>query len=299
MLPKTRKAPSFLLILCLAACLFSVSAGNAGEAKNFLWKVQSRTATLYLFGSIHFLKNENYPLNPAIEKAFAQSNVLVVEADITDPGKLAGDAMLRKALYPGNDTLQNHVSAETFALLKREAEALGLPIELVDRQRPWMVALTLEALELVRLGFDPAFGIDSYFLSKAKGSKSIMELEGLERQINLLSGFSEKDQELFLVYTLRDLKTRADQTQSLVKAWSTGNPEVIESIITKSAREDRRLEPILAKLLNDRNRDMVSAIEGYLATKLTYFVVVGAGHMVGDRGIVKLLKERGYSVEQL
>jgi uncharacterized protein YbaP (TraB family) len=261
--------------------------------------VQSKTSTLYLLGSIHFLKQENYPLNPGIEKAFAQSNSLVVEADISDPGKFNSDKMLLSAVYPENDSLENHISRETYEFVKKEAGKLGMPPELIARQKPWFLALTLEALQLMKLGFDPAYGIDAYFLSKAQGSKKILELEGVNEQLNLLSSFSDKDQELFLVYTLRDLNILGNETTGLIKAWSTGNANGIESIITRTVREDRRLEPIFKRLLDDRNKGMVSTIEGYLKTRETYFVVVGAGHLVGDNGIVRMLKEKGYSVEQL
>lgn len=287
-----------LLALCLVGSILDVDRGLAQEGKSFLWKVQSKTSTLYLLGSIHFLKQENYPLNPVIEKAFAQSSYLVVEADVSDPGKLKIETLLPKALYPDNDTLQNHVSAQTYELVQKETGKLGLPLELVARQKPWFLALTLEALELARLGFDPAHGIDSYFLSKAQGSKKILELESIDQQISLLSGLPDKDQELFLVYTLKDLNVLDEETASLVKAWSTGNANQLEAIMTKAIKEDRRLEPIFKRLLEDRNKGMVSTIEGYLKTKESYLVVVGAGHLVGDRGIVRLLKEKGYTVEQ-
>jgi uncharacterized protein YbaP (TraB family) len=289
----------FLLIVCLIGCLAHASEGFAQDGKSFLWKVQSKTSTLYLLGSIHFLKQENYPLNPGIEKAFAQSNSLVVEADISDPGKFNSDKMLLSAVYPENDSLENHISRETYEFVKKEAGKLGMPPELIARQKPWFLALTLEALQLMKLGFDPAYGIDAYFLSKAQGSKKILELEGVNEQLNLLSSFSDKDQELFLVYTLRDLNILGNETTGLIKAWSTGNANGIESIITRTVREDRRLEPIFKRLLDDRNKGMVSTIEGYLKTRETYFVVVGAGHLVGDNGIVRMLKEKGYSVEQL
>jgi uncharacterized protein YbaP (TraB family) len=294
-----RSVLPFLLIVCLIGCLAHASEGFAQDGKSFLWKVQSKTSTLYLLGSIHFLKQENYPLNPGIEKAFAQSNSLVVEADISDPGKFNSDKMLLSAVYPENDSLENHISRETYEFVKKEAGKLGMPPELIARQKPWFLALTLEALQLMKLGFDPAYGIDAYFLSKAQGSKKILELEGVNEQLNLLSSFSDKDQELFLVYTLRDLNILGNETTGLIKAWSTGNANGIESIITRTVREDRRLEPIFKRLLDDRNKGMVSTIEGYLKTRETYFVVVGAGHLVGDNGIVRMLKEKGYSVEQI
>jgi uncharacterized protein len=299
MYKRVRRLFPVLLILCLLGSLIHVHRGFAAEGKNFLWMVRSGTSTLYLLGSVHFLKRENYPLNPGIEKAFAQSNLLVVEANIADPSKLNSDTLVRSALYPENDSLAKHVSPETYEYVKKEIAKLGLPLELVDRQKPWVLALTLEALELMKLGFDPGQGIDAYFLSKAQGSKKVLELEGVDEQFNLLSSFSDKEQELFLLYTLKDLNLLSDETNRLVKAWSTGNVSGIESIITKTIREDRRLEPIFKRLLDDRNKGMVSKIEGYLQTRETYFVVVGAGHLVGDKGIIRMLKEKGYSVEQL
>ena len=299
MCKRSRTLFLFLLILCLAGCLVHGGKGFAEDGKSFLWKVQSKTSTLYILGSIHFLKPENYPLNPVIEKAFTQSGSLVVEADISDPGKLNSEKMLRSAVYPEGDSLEHHVSDETYEFVKKETGKLGMPVELIARQKPWFLALTLEALELMKLGFNPAYGVDAYFLSKAQGSKKILELEGIEEQINLLSSFSDKDQELFLVYTLKDLSLVGDEATGLIKAWSTGNVGGIESIITKTVREDRRLEPIFRRLLDDRNKGMVSTIEGYLKTRETYFVVVGAGHLVGDKGIIRILKDRGYSVEQL
>ncbi len=296
---KIRGLLLFLLILCLIGCFVHDRKGFAQDGKSFLWKVQSKTSTLYLLGSIHFLKQENYPLNPGIEKAFAQSNALVVEADISDPGKLNSDKLLQSALYPENDSLENHLSRETFEYVKKETGKMGLPIELIARQKPWVLALTLEGLELMKLGFDPAYGVDAYFLSKAQRSKKILELEGVDEQFNLLSSFSDKEQELFLVYTLKDLNLLGDEANGLVRAWSTGNANGIESIITKTVREDPRLEAIWKRLLDDRNKGMVSKIEGYLKTGETYFVVVGAGHLVGNKGIIQMLKEKGYSVEQL
>jgi uncharacterized protein len=297
-----RKVRSFLpilLVLCLAGSLIHGSKGFAEEGKSFLWMVRSSTSTLYLLGSVHFLKQESYPLKPGIEKAFAQSNFLVVEANITDPTKLNSDALVRNALYPENDSLEKHISPETYEYVKRETGKLGLPVELISRQKPWVLALTLEALQLMKLGFDPGHGIDAYFLSKAQGSKKILELEGVDEQFSLLSSFTDKEQELFLLYTLKDLNLLSDETNQLIKAWSTGNANGIESIITKTIREDPRLEPIFKRLLYDRNKGMASKIEGYLKAKETYFVVVGAGHLVGDKGIIKMLKEKGYSVEQL
>jgi len=77
--------------------------------------------------------------------------------------------------------------------------------------------------------------------------------------------------------------------------FSTG----IESTISKSFSEDGRFYFIYEKLIYKRNRNMALRIEGFLGTNGTYFVVVGAAHLLGDRGIIQLLREKWYTVEQL
>lgn len=267
--------------------------------KNFLWKVQSKTNTLYILGSIHFLKKEMYPLNKKIEDAFDKSEVLVLEADINDIGQSDIQRLLETAFYSGNETLEKHVSRETYELVKKEFGGLGIPLELVNKQKPWFLALTLTSLELVKLGFDPNYGIDIYFLSKATDKKKIKELESIDYQINLFSKFSDEDQELFLLYTLKDINVLGQELDRLMQAWTSGDTKTMESIISKSIRDDKRMSSIYEKIIYERNRDMALRIEELLKTKETYFVIVGAGHLIGNKGIIEILKRKGYDVEQL
>jgi len=267
--------------------------------KNFLWRIQSKTNTVYVLGSLHLSKKEIYPLNQKIESAFDQSNVLVVEANVNDIKKVDIQKLMESAFYPPHDTLEKHVSPETHEWVRKETSGLGIPIELINKQKPWFLSMTLVALETLKLGLDPNLGIDKYFLSKAEGKKKILELESLDYQINLLSNLSDKDQELFLVYTLRDLKIMEQEVNKLIQAWSSGDTKGMESILTRSVSEDKRLSSIFEKLIYERNRKMVLKIEDFLRAKETYFVIVGAGHLVGDQGIIEILREKGYIVEQL
>jgi uncharacterized protein YbaP (TraB family) len=203
------------------------------------------------------------------------------------------------AFYKGNDGLEKHVSRKTFNLIKVETARAGLPMELIYNQKPWFLGLTLESVELMKSGYDPNYGIDKYFLSKAGENKKISELESLDYQIDLLAGLNDEEQELFLLYTLRELKILVKEVDKLVDAWKSGAVDKMESAITKSLAEDRRFYTIYDKLIYKRNRNMTQKIEGYLKTNGTYFVVVGAAHLLGDKGIIQLLKDRGYSVEQL
>ena len=267
--------------------------------KSFLWKVQSKTNTVYVLGSIHYLKKEMYPLDEKIEKAFDQSEILVVEADVANIRKEDIQKLMEGAFYTENDILQKHLSAETYGLVKKKLEELGASLEVANKYKPWFLGLNLVSLEALKLGFDPNYGVDRYFLEKAAERKKILELESLEYQFKLFSALSGKDQESFLLYIVKDIKVLEQELDKLVKAWTTGDEKGIESIMTRSIKEDKRLIPIYEKLVVERNRKMVSKIEEYLKEKETFFVIVGAGHLVGNQGIIKLLKGKGFLLEQL
>lgn len=280
---------------------FLVSIGTPAlcqTPRSFLWKIKSNTATVYLLGSIHFLKAEAYPLNPAIEDAYDLSDVLVVEANVNNLAALNLSAFMDRALYPGEDRLQEHVSAHTYGLVKKESAALGLPLEMMEKQKPWFLALSLQAMELIRSGYDPRYGVDAYFLSKVSGKKKILELESLEEQIGLLSGFSDREQELFLEYTLENLRSAGAQADAMVRAWASGDAPAMESILNQGFTESAALSPVYEKLIDRRNAKMAARIEGYLASRETYFVIVGAAHLVGKGGIIERIVSRGYPAEQ-
>src|SRR4030042_6276702 len=299
---KTRKITRILLMLFILFLLGSSSyalSAVSQDQKSFLWKVQSKTSTVYVLGSIHFMKKEGYPLNTKIEDAFDKSNVLVVEANINDINQIDVQKLIESAFYQVNETLEKHVSRETYEVIKKESGELGMPLEFINKQKPWFLALTFTSFELLKLGFDPNYGIDIYFLSKASRNKKIKELESIDYQINLFSKFSDDDQELFLLYTLKDINVLGRELDKLMEAWTSGDTKSMESIISKSITEDRKMSLIYEKIIYERNRNMAVRIEELLKTKETHFVIVGAGHLIGNKGIIEILRGKGYDVEQL
>jgi len=294
----TRLSLIFFLLVLLLFTVFSEDSLCQSQ-KSFLWKARSKTNTVFVLGSIHYLKKEMYPLDEKIERAFEQSEILVVEADVSNMTKEDIQKLMGGAFYAEGDSLQKHLSAGTYGLLKKKLEDLGASLEVAHKYKPWFLGLNLVSLEALKLGFDPNYGIDRYFLEKAAERKKVLELESLEYQFKLFSSLSEKDQQLFLLYILKDIKVLERELDQLIKTWTTGDEKGIELIMTKSIKEDKRLIPIYEKLVVERNKKMVSKIEGYLKEKETFFIVVGAGHLVGNRGIIKLLRGKGFEVEQL
>ncbi len=295
-----KKTISFLLLLIILILLSSVYAKNStSDQKGFLWKIQSKTATAYILGSIHAYKSELYPLTKKMEDAFDKSDALAVEANVNEVNPDSMMTMINGALYKDKSMLEKHVSRETYEMTTKKLQELGLPLEIFQNTKPWFVAMTLTSMELQKLGLSPEYGIDNYFLKKAENKKRVVELESIHYQVNLLNGFSDAEQELFLVSTLKDLDLLKKEINSILKAWNTGDTKTMESFVFRSLKDDPNMLPIYEKLVFTRNKNIALTIEEYLKTNEKYFVVVGAAHLVGKDGIIEILKKKGYLVEQL
>jgi uncharacterized protein YbaP (TraB family) len=270
-------------------------------AKNFLWRAESGINKVYILGSIHLAKKELYPLNETIEDAFRDSSVLVVEVNLNNMDPLTIQRKLTgRGMYYGNQTLKDHLSAETYALLAEKLAALDSDISLMNRYKPWFLALSLGTFQALKLGFDPKYGIDQHFLRMAKrDNKKILEFESFDYQLSIFDGFGDREQELFLFSTLLELDTIESEINSLFSAWKTGDAVSLERILNKSLKENPEILPIYDVLFTKRNKNMVSKIEGFLKDSDNYFVVVGAGHLVGRTGIIQLLSKKGYYLEQI
>jgi uncharacterized protein YbaP (TraB family) len=274
---------------------------SLAESKSFLWKVQAKTGVAYVLGSIHALKKDVYPLNKKILDVYSDADILVVEANISNiEPEVMQNALLKGAMYAGEGSLKTHVSRDTYERTKLKFSDYGQSLSELDKFKPHFIAILLTALEMQKQGFDPEFGIDRFFLNKAiEDKKEIRELESFDFQADLFRSFSDEEQELFLIYTLVDLDIIGSQLNTLIDSWLTGDPDTMESILTKSIVERPELQPVYKILIDNRNEAMVKKMERYLATENSYFVVVGAAHLIGDKGLINLLKEKGYAITQL
>jgi uncharacterized protein YbaP (TraB family) len=288
-------------ILCAFAWLLGALAAPPGlwaQEKSFLWKVGSDKGAIHILGSIHFLKKEHYPLKKTIDQAFAASQKVVLEIDLQSatPEK-AQRAALEKGILRDGTTLKQIVSSETYGLAERRSGELGVDFRAMGPMKPWLVALTLTALKLQKLGFDANYGVDRQLAERAKNNgKPTGGLETLEFQIGLFDQLSRRDQELMLRETLRELDLLDMGVERIVQAWVSGDVGGVEELLLAGMRE---YPEVHQKIIVDRNRRWLPEIERIIERGESALVVVGAAHLVGKDGVIELLKQRGYKVEQL
>ncbi|WP_141499685.1 TraB/GumN family protein [Paenibacillus luteus] len=267
-------------------------------SRGFLWKTENAGNTVYLLGSIHIANKAMYPLRPEIQKAYEASNFLVVEADIT---KMDDEAVQKQVLdisvYKDNTTLKDHISAEAYKKLGGILKENGLETHALDTFKAWNVSSALDYLTSAKSGFDAGIGIDAHFLQQAIASQlPILELESIEYQLNMFNNFSDKLQEEMLNSSIEQYYAESSGIDALSEMWATGNEEQLLELTQSTMTNDE----FYKALLSDRNVPMVDKITGYLngSEKKTYFVVVGAAHMIGQDGIVPLLEKKGFKVER-
>jgi uncharacterized protein YbaP (TraB family) len=173
---------------------------------------------------------------------------------------------------------------------------LGLPDVAVDKMKPWLVATTISVLQMQKAGMQADLGIDEHFLNLAtKDGKPIEEAESMEFQMNLLAGFSDKVQLDYLKSTLADKTDPAKFSKEVVADWIAGDTAGVGKLMLDSSGPPE----IEKKLLDDRNPHMADVAEGFLKEHKACLFIVGAGHLLGDKGVVSILKQRGYKVEQV
>src|SRR5215471_4026210 len=125
-----------------------------------LWRVQSETTSVYLVGSVHLLRADNYPLSPAIEKAFRDSQRLVLELKLDDVSSQDQGTILAKGRLDPGTTLEGIVSPKTYGLLRERVKQVGIPVQALAPFKPWVASLMLTTLKLKQLGYDPQYGVD-------------------------------------------------------------------------------------------------------------------------------------------
>jgi uncharacterized protein YbaP (TraB family) len=292
---------SYLRHLCYTLIILLVSVSLTAFAENdkgLLWKVKTEQNTLYLFGSMHVAKPDLYPLRAEILDAFNSSNNLVVEVNIQNHDMLALQQwMAQHAYYPSDDSIKNHISAETWQRLLAFMQSNNLPPEALIQQRPGLLMVTLGMIELMKLGLDPSLGLDLHFLQQAEG-KTIIELETMQSQMELLLNIPDSD--LALLQTLDDLEILDEVMSELTQAWKRGDEKALAKMLIEDVlSENPEYQPIYDALFFNRNRTMVNKIEAMLKQQNIYFVVVGAGHLVGEQGIIDILNKKGYAAERL
>lgn len=281
-------------------CLFAAVA--QAENRGLAWELNSQDGSqrAYLVGAMHLANASFYPLNAKVLDGFKQSDVLLVELDETKVEPETQQRLLEQhAYYPEGEHYRDHMSQALFDQIDVMFASLGVEeaSEVFGRYKPGLLGVTLAALQAQVLGYSAQYGIDSYFLEKARFSKKIEELESFEFQIRLITELPSGEQSFS--DALLNMADFESEWRGLEAAWKSGNAnELYRLAIGDGLRDFPSLAEYYDLLFFQRNVRMAEHIE-QCALKRVCFMVVGAGHLVGPKGIVDLLEQKGFILKQM
>ena len=307
-----RRLAALLALALLAACATTRPAppdpqpsapGVPGAAPIFLWKVSpadGTPGTLYLQGAVHLDRGPGPRIDRAALAALEGADEAVVEIEPTpEMLRRIAELMQEKGLLPPGESLSGQLSPELGTLLDARCEKLGLPPALFQKMRPWLAALTLPVLELKLDGFRDDAGVDRFVAERARElGKPVRSLETADFQIELFAGLPPLMQERLLRDGLRE-SALGPELKAVFEAWRAGDVAALEAAVFVGMKEHPEYAELYERMYFARNRTMAEALREMLAEGQSFFVSVGAGHLVGDRGLVSLLEKAGYRVERV
>lgn len=295
---------TFLFGIIALPCELSLAAGakNAADiitVRPALWRVEKGESRIYLLGSFHLLPTNYRWYDGIIRRSFEGSDGLVLETDINPKGMAEIQGMIAKnAFFGPQDSLKNHLDDSHYRKLLEKSAALLKANEMsVNRMKPWVMALQLSVAAIVGSGMDPNSGVDKYLQTLAKrAGKPVSGLETPRDQMMALIDHPLSVQVAMLNDTLDKLDDFKSYINSYLAAWASGNPDRM----VKTMVDDMAENPAMYQaLLVSRNKNWLPGIEQRLKGRKTTFIVVGAAHLVGPDGIIKMLTDKGYKVAKI
>lgn len=293
-------------LLAFALCALLLPAAHADQPaqdgrRPLLWKVSDADNSVYLLGSFHLLKPDDYPLPAEVDRAFDDSAALLFEVDpaaMTAPESVA--AMQKYIAYEDGRTLSTVLPKPTLDKLGTLVSASGGSLQALEHSEPWAVNLGLVLGITQAMGFRPELGLDRKLMARAQDAgKPATGLETVEDQMKAMDAVPYAEQTQGLEEFLDDPQKAIREMGDMHAWWRAGD---VAKLDAEMRAEMARKTPESYRLLDvERNQAWLPQVEKRLtgSKQDNTLVVVGALHLLGADGLVEQLRAKGYAVERI
>jgi len=296
-----------LVVLAALGCATAVpEAGCSTQPGSrtsapLMWRVDEPVngGVLYLFGSIHFDIEGASQFPDEVEAAYARSDELVVEIDVSDAARAELTAKMgERGRFETPTKLADVLSPRTLERLQEYLKERELPFSLVEGMKPWYITNVLVVMELREGGYEAEHGVDLQFIRRSDG-KPLVEIESADEQLDLLDRLPLRIQEGMLWDALDQSREFDRATDQLIDAWRHGDERTLRELVFRPIGEGADFELFYEAIFFGRNETMTQRLAELTRDGKTRFVVLGVGHMLGPRGIPSLLCDRGFEVRRV
>jgi uncharacterized protein YbaP (TraB family) len=281
-------------LLVLSALTLSASA----LAQSSVWVATKDSQNVYLGGTVHLLRPSDFPLPAPFETAYDAAAQLYFETDIAGLSDMSVQVRLMQELtYKGDQSLRTVLDDSTYQTLSDHLATIGIQMQMFEKFKPGLLVSTLQVFEFQKLGFTPQ-GVDAYFNTRAIGDgKALGELEPIDAQIGYIGQMGVGNESEFIRLSLEDLDELDESMTQMLGAWRSGDDELLDTLFVRDMKEG--YPELYDSLLVQRNLNWMPIIESMFNDADTEFVLVGAAHLVGEDGLLNLLRNKGYEIRQL
>ncbi len=297
--------PSIAAMLLLGAGLFAAVSplraaelhavqANARFPRGLLWRVSKPgVAASHIFGTIHIPDPRVLLISDAVKRALMQARSFAMEMQF-DPG---GEArFLEAAQFDDGRRLEPLIGAEAYAAVRADLRRREVPEETIARLKPWAALANL----IVTPADYEQFTLDQKLQAMARARRLPVDgLEGIEEQIAVFDGIPLESQVALLKHQLAEREYFVSLIEPTIQAWLKRDLVALEAVQERTIRRFPEMAEhyrLLARHIV-QNRSTVMAHRLFLPLRRgRAFVAIGASHLYGETGVLRLLQKQGYRV---
>lgn len=265
------------------------------DNNTLLWQVSGKglKKSSYLFGTFHLLCKDDIKFSEQLKKSLVSADEVYMEMDLDDPS-----TMLSGLLYMNmkdGKKLKTLYTAEEYKKVEGYfKDSLGMPMMMLQSIKPYfLVAMLYPKM----MNCKTASGVEQELMKIAKeNKKEIKGLETMQFQASVFDSIPYEWQAKELLKNIDSFSLYKKEFDTMISEYKNQQLSAMEKLLAKSEfGSDKKYEEIL---LTKRNINWVGQLKNIMK-KESVFVAVGAGHLVGEKGLLNLLRREGYTVEPL
>ncbi len=291
------KVSSMALILFFIISYSEPIEADGLDAHPAIWKLDNGNAQVYLIGSIHLLPPELKWYGGKIKKMLDIAEEVVFEVNMTSERQAQARAItIQNGMLRNGDKLSNYITEDEYVFLQKVIPKLGISLKVITNFQPWFASIALSVGAVINEGWDPEAGVDRYIQKIATQRRlKISDLETIEVQMEALYNHPLDVQANMLKDTINELKDIRKLTLEMIDVWASGNESRLVDTFLEPMQEQAEL---YAKIITNRNKSWIPLLEDFAKKNQVTIIVVGTAHLIGDGGVVELLRQKGYDIKR-
>ncbi len=262
------------------------------DGKSLLWKIEGNglEKPSYLFGTMHLIEEDYFVFPKTLEERVLASDKLVMEVE--DISKAAGNLDLMKA--EEGRTLKDMFNEEEYnEIMEKSAKAMGMKREPFEKLFGGMKPFAVMSSMTKSLFKGPTKSYEMTLISLANLNKIEKGgLETLEQQLGFFDAIPDDKMKTIIIETMNSLEEDNGEMKEMMKIYKSQDLDKLGKFMIEASPEMMASEEIL---LTGRNKAWIPKIEAF-CKEGQIFIAVGAAHLVGDEGVINLLREKGYTL---